>query len=187
MDKLSNPRDEIKDLPDTPCHLVGSNFQSRTFGSAKKVNRSFQSSWCHRFSWVHYDNAQDLVFCFSCCKAAKEGKVRLTGAEEKCFVVRGFCNWKDATRQFTKHESTLFHKQAVDLLKTKTDVAEMLSSQHAEEKKRNRQYLLHVITTIRFLACQDLALRGDGDEKDSNFLQLLMLRAHDDPNIKLML
>ena len=127
------------------------------------------------------------MFCFSCCKAAKEGKVRSTGAEEKCFVVRGFCNWKDATRQFTKHESTLFHKQAVDLLKTKTDVAEMLSSQHAEEKKRNRQYLLHVITTIRFLACQGLALRGDGDEKDSNFLQLLMLRAHNDPNIKLML
>ena len=113
--------------------------------------------------------------------------MRLTGAEEKCFVVRGFCNWKDATRQFTKHESTLFHKQAMDLLKTKTDVAEMLSSQHAEEKKRNRQYLLHVITTVRFLACQGLALRGDGDEKDSNFLQLLMLRAHDDPNIKLML
>ena len=32
-----------------------------------------------------------------------------------------------------------------------------------------------------------LALRGDGDEKDSNFLQLLILRAEDNPNIKLML
>ena len=160
MDKFSNPRDEIKYLPDTPCHPVGSNFPLHTFGSAKKVNRSFQSSWRHRFSWVHYDNAEDLVFCFSCCKAAKEGKVRLTGTEEKCFVVRGFCNWKDATRQFTKHESSLFHKQAVNSLKTKTDVAEMLFSQYAEKKKRNRQYLLHVITTIRFLACQGLALRS---------------------------
>ena len=92
----------------------------------------------------------------------------MTGTEEKCFVMRRFCNWKDATRQFTKHESLLFHKQAVDSLKTKTDVAEMLSSQHAEEKKRNQQYLLHVIMTIRFLTCQGLALRGDGDEKDSN-------------------
>ena len=71
---------------------------SRTFGSAKKVNRSFQSSWCRRFSWIHYDNARDLVLCFSCCKAAKEGKVRLTVSEEKSFVVRGLCNWKDATR-----------------------------------------------------------------------------------------
>ena len=34
----------------------------------------------------------------------------------------------------------------------------------------------HHNTTIRLLACQGLALRGDGDEKDSNFLQLLMLR-----------
>ena len=134
MNKSLIPREEIKDLPDTPCHPVGSHgFPSRTFGSAKKVNRSFQSSWCHRFSWIHYDYTQDLVFCFSCCKAAKEGKVRLTGIEEKSFVVKGFCNWKDATRQLTKHESSGFHKQAVESLKSKTDVAEMLSFQHAEE------------------------------------------------------
>ena len=60
--------------------------------------------------------------------------MQLTGTEEKCFVVRGFHNWKDATRQFTKHESLLFHKQAVESLKAKTDVTEMLSSQHAEEE-----------------------------------------------------
>ena len=89
---MSNRRDEIKDLPDTLRHPVGSHFPSCTFGGAKKVNRSFQPSWCHHFSWIHYDNMQDLVFCFSCCKAAKEGKVRLTGTEEKCFVVSGFCN-----------------------------------------------------------------------------------------------
>ena len=63
----------------------------------------------------------------------------------------------------------------------------MLSFQHAEEKKENRQYLMHVISTIRFLACQGLSLRSDGDEKNSNFLQLLMLRAEDNASIKLML
>ena len=61
MDKSSNPRDEIKDLPDTPCHPVGSHFLSCTFESVKKVNRS---SWCHCFSWIYYNNAQDVVFCF---------------------------------------------------------------------------------------------------------------------------
>ena len=105
--------------------------------------------------------------------------MRLTGIEEKSFVVRGFCNWKDATRQLTKHKSSIFHKQAVEVLKNKTDVVEMLSSQHAEEKKENRQYFMHAISTIRFLACQGLSLRGNGDEKDSNFLHLLMLRAED--------
>ena len=68
-------------------------------------------------------------------------------------------------------------------LKTKSDVAEMLSSQRVGEKKGNQQYLLHVITTIRFLACQGLALRGDGDEKNSNFLHLLMLQAEDIPTL----
>jgi len=38
------------------------------------------------------------------------------------------------------NQSSLFHKQAVESLKNKTDVAEVLSSQHAEEKKENRQY-----------------------------------------------
>ena len=28
------------------------------------------------------------MFCFSCCTAAKEGKVRVTSSEEKSFVVR---------------------------------------------------------------------------------------------------
>ena len=108
MNKSLIPQEDIKDLPDTPCHPVGSRFPSWMFGSAKKVSRSFQSSWCHRFSWIHYDSTQDLVFCFSCCKAAKEGKVRLTGVEEKSFVVKGFWNWKDTTRQLTKHESSNF-------------------------------------------------------------------------------
>ena len=94
MNKSLILRDEIKDLHDTPCHPVGSHFPSRTFGSAKKVNRSFQSSWCHRFSWIHYDNTQDFVFCFSCCKAAKEGKVRLTGSEEKVLLLEDFVNGK---------------------------------------------------------------------------------------------
>ena len=75
----------------------------------------------------------------------------------------------------------------MESLKNKTDVAEMLSSQHAEEKKENSKYLLHVISTIRFLACHGLALRGDGDEKDSNLLQLLMLWAEDKACIKPML
>ena len=93
MDKSLNPRDESKNLPDTPHHLVSSHFPSHTFESAKKVDRNFQSSWCHCFSWIHYNNAQDLVFCFICCKDAKEGKLQLNGTEEnRCFVNFRFAN-----------------------------------------------------------------------------------------------
>ena len=94
MNKPLIQRDKIKDLPDTPCHPVGRHFPSRTFGSAKKVNKSFQSSWWHRFSWIHCDNAQDLVFCFSCCKAAKEGNMRLTHSEEESLLLEDFVTGK---------------------------------------------------------------------------------------------
>ena len=62
MSKSLILREDIKDLPDTPCHPVGSSFISRTFGNAKKVNRSFQSSWCHRL--VGYIMITHKILCF---------------------------------------------------------------------------------------------------------------------------
>ena len=43
----------------------------------------------------------------------------------------------------------------------------------------NRDYFLKVISTIRYLAHQGIPLRGDGNEKESNFYQLLTLRGED--------
>ena len=42
---------------------------------------------------------------------------------------------------------------------------------------------LKVAQTIQYLARQGLPLRGDGNEIDSNFAQLLVLHANDDPRI----
>ena len=70
--------------------------------------------------------------------------------------VSGFCNWKDGTRCFARHEATSAHKAAVDFTinipGTSRDVGEMLSSPHAEEKASNRQYLLKVAQNIKYLA-----------------------------------
>lgn len=77
------------------------------------VNRTFQSARFQRFPWIHYDAVSDCAFCFTCCKAARQGKVRLTGLAEQAFLIKGFTNWKDATRVFSKHEASDFHKQAV--------------------------------------------------------------------------
>lgn len=71
----------------------------------------------------------------------------------------------------------------ITLPKTTKDVGEMLSSTHLKEKNANRQYLLKVMQNIRFLARQGIPLRGDGDEHDSNFIQLLYLRSNDDTSI----
>ena len=65
----------------------------------------------------------------------------------------------------------------------------MLSKQYATEKRVNREYLLKILSSIRFLARQGLPLRGDMNETDSNFYQLLMLRGKDSdgPGLKAFL
>ena len=60
------------------------------------------------------------------------------------------------------------------------DIVETLSESYANEKNKNREYLLKILQNVRFLARQDLALRGDGLEENSNFVQLFPLRAEDD-------
>ena len=59
----------------------------------------------------------------------------------------------------------------------------MLSTAHGAEKALNREMLRRILQNIRFLARQGLALRGGGDGEDSNFTQLLRIRAFDCPDV----
>ena len=43
------------------------------------------------------------------------------------------------------------------------------------------------MSSVKYLARQGLAFRGSGDESDSNFLQLLMLKAENYPKLKIWL
>ena len=61
----------------------------------------------------------------------------LTRLSEASFLVKGFTNWKDATRMLVKHESINFLKAATEALKATNDVAAMLSQAAATEKKKN--------------------------------------------------
>ena len=174
--------ERVKDIADDhPCQPHNIHFPSRSFGKTKPVNQSFQSSWFKKFQWLHYDSPSDSAFCYICYKATKQRKVRISGIAEDAFIIKGSTNWKDATRVFSKHDASEFHKQALESLKNIADVGEMLSSQHHEEKSNNRDNLMKVLTTLRYLACQGLALRGDNDEIDSNLHRLLILRAEDCP------
>ena len=120
-----------------------------------------------------------------CVVAVKTGKMKLSGnMKNSIFLSSGFSNWKDATVHFVKHEKTVMHKIAVDLIvtlpRTTRDVGEMLSSAHAAEKAVNHHCLLKIAENIRFLARQGLPLHGNYDRSDSNSTQLLQLRAVDD-------
>ena len=109
------------------------------------------------------------------------------GNWEPSFTVSGFSNCKDATRAFKKYDDSEVHKHAVEKLyilpSTTKDIGESLNIAHGKEKQMNREYFLKVLQTIRFLARQGIALRGDGKEDDSNFIQLLKIRANDDSRI----
>ncbi len=64
------------------------------------------------------------------------------------------------------------------------DVSESLSKQLEQEKLENRRCFLKVLSCIRFLGRQGLALRGlHGDETNSNFIQLMKFKGEDDPHI----
>ena len=96
------------------------------------------------------------------------------------FISNGFTNWKDATVIFAIHVSSKCHKVAVlkmvTLPSSTNNMLECLSTQLKREKLERRQCFLKVLSNIRFLARQGLALRGHGDhESNSNFLQLMKL------------
>ena len=78
-----------------------------------------------------------------------------------------------------EHERSYCHKDAVYIIQkiptTHRDVSEMLNLSLIKEKQDRRDMFLTILSSIRFLARQGLPLRGDGDESNGNFNQLLNL------------
>ena len=108
---------------------------------------------------------------------------------DTCFSVqtsKGYSNWKDATVAFRKHKESNTHQEAVEavitLPKTTGNVGELLSKAHKEERQVARDMLLLILSNVKYLARQGVALRG-GDEAESNLIQLLRLRAEDNPQL----
>ena len=103
------------------------------------------------------------------------------------FISTGFSNWKDATAKVSKHKLSQCHKdfalKTITLPATTSDVGEMLSSQLAEERLERRKCFLKLLSNVRFLSRQGLAFRGDGEESDSNFRRLILLRSEDDSKL----
>ena len=69
------------------------------------------------------------------------------------------------------------------LPRTTQDIGEQLSRVHRAEKEQARDILLLIMSSIRFLARQGLALRGDHSDESANLVQLLHLRAEDKPQL----
>ena len=127
-----------------------------------------------------------MVFCHLCVTALVKRAVKWNKGEV-AFVSKGYCNWKDAIVAFGKHEGSDCHKSAIEAVTLPIqckDIAEQLSKQIASDKLDNRRCLLKIVSNVRYLARQGLAFRGNGDETNSNLLQLIKLRQDEDPRMK---
>ena len=87
----------------------------------------------------------------------------------------------EVMRQTECHKESI--ERVVTLTETTSDIGESLSSSYANEIDQNKNMLLKIFENIRFLARQELPLRGDGDESNSNFVQLFKLRSADDSSM----
>ena len=110
-----------------------------------------------------------------CRRAGHEKKFLASKKREPAFITNGFSYWKEATSAFNQH-----HLEAVESLvllasQIQGDIGEILSHEHEEEKRVNRKMFLLILEVIRFLAWQSLPLRGDDNDVESNFIQLLHL------------
>jgi len=110
------------------------------------------------------DEARDLAFCHVCMVAKRDEKLKTNTLEKKTYILTGFSNWKDAGRCFRQHEMSDCHPEAIEkvvtLPKVTKDVGEMLSKANMKEKEDNRECLLTILSSIRFLAQQGIALMG---------------------------
>jgi len=104
---------------------------------------------------------------------------------EDAFVHMGFDNWKKAIERFNQHTQSNIHKEAIlkiELLKQES-VHSLLSKQAVAEQKTRRDIFLKQLASLKHLLGQGLAIREHKDV-DGNFLQLLMLRSSDCPELK---
>ncbi|KAL5499510.1 hypothetical protein EMCRGX_G010944 [Ephydatia muelleri] len=110
----------LPDIGENPNHPIKYNFPKRAFGVKDITHRSFQAQWFQKWSWIHYDEGRDIVFCSICVKAARSNKLKAAKTCDVSFISRGYCYWKDATGKkggFCRHEASGCHKAAVEAVK----------------------------------------------------------------------
>ena len=111
------------------------------------------------------DNQVQPQCIASICKYSSTGWFRC-GGEDIWVIILIFVglSWiyklEDATQSFQKHEKSKTHIEAVGVVIRKI-----------------------IFSSVRFLAWQGLALRGEGSDENPNLIQLLWLRAEEKPQI----
>ena len=170
-------------------------FQPKSFAFPRRFignrERSFVGSWFDKFPWLHYSVEKDAALCFTCMEAKRTKAISQTKGED-AFTDVGYRNWKKAITKdgFAAHEASDAHQEAVlRCIKAPSasygKAATMMSGGYQKSVLTNQRMLLKIFSNVRYLARQSIPLRGnwnkeDRQETNSNFMQLIHLRAEDD-------
>ena len=117
--------------------------------------------WYKQFPWIHLCAACKKVFCFYYLKCYKTGLITFT-------------------ERFNTHSLSECHREAVSKTKSlaRTSVVDQLNNEANKCRRRNREMFFKVLSSLKYLLRQGLAIRGHKDE-ESNLYQLLKLRCED--------
>ena len=150
-----------------------------------KQMRIFRYEWYKDHSWLSYCVPRSKVFCFYCRVASSKGFLTFSSKREQAFTDTGFNNWKKAKQRFQEHEQCQAHKEAVLKVSAlqQPSVASLLSHQLEQDQTKNRQMFMKLLSSLKFLVYQGLALRGHTEE-DGNLIQLLKCRCEDIPGLE---
>ena len=141
-------------------------------------NRKFLPKWYKLFPWLEYIVELDKAFCHP-CRLEKSRTCITTPKSQNEFTNIGLSNWTKAVDILKRHESSAAHSNSLyqfQSIEKGTDVANQLVSYKEEERAWANRCMLQIMSSLRFLVCQGLPLRGH-EYADSNLNQLLKLRA----------
>ena len=119
--------------------------------------------------------------CHICATAKQDNLLDLAKRANNSFLSKGFKNWKKGIEKFDAHERSNTHRLALsnNLQKKKGDsVLVQINCSFLLEQKPARTVLIKVISSLKYLAGQGLAIQGRNSD-DGNFNELLNLWAED--------
>lgn len=179
-------------LPKYPCNSDIKNGKQR----------QFNPSWYKEYPHLEYSISSDAAFCFVCSLFPK-GPHRTN--ENLSWSQYGVRNWekmksrgKNKSGKLECHFSSLAHKSSlIDLSNfsmNSNHIDKLLNTekrkcaiQACKQKEFHKDIIKILFDVTRTLARQGLPFRGDGDEKNGNFYQIILLISRYCPAMKLWL
>ena len=113
----------------------------------------------------------------------EKGNLQYAPQIDQAFTLKGFRTGKKALLRFEEHQTSECHKAAGEyrmvIPRTYRNIVDKTSETARKTREENRRCLAKIIESLQYLARQGTAVQGN-DDKESNLIQLLKLRAKHD-------